>query len=70
MRIELESVFLGQEMLTVRMPSIHSSPFYRARHQRSLCHISSHNFLQSAYEVHPLITPTFQKRKVKVREVQ
>ena len=46
-RVDVESFYTGKrELLHMKMPSMSSSPFYRARHQISLCHVFSHDFSQ------------------------
>lgn len=46
-RVALESFLTGErELLSKKMPSTSRSPFYRAKHQSSPCHVSSHDFLQ------------------------
>lgn len=47
MRVEFESFFTGErELLNMKVLNMSRSPFYRARHQLSPCHIFSYDFPQ------------------------
>ena len=61
MRVDVESCIPGERaLLHIKIPK---RPFYRARHQISLCHVFSQDIPWFLHEVHPLITGFSEEEK-------